>query len=392
MKVLVIHTSYQYKGGEDTVVAEEIKLLQSAGITVELLEFNNYKNALIKLLALPFNLSSYLKTKKTITSFQPDIVHIHNLHFGGSPSVIYAIKRSKVPFVITLHNFRLLCPSGILFFNNKIFLDSLHQEFPWKAIGLGVYKNSKLITFWLSLSMYLHNKFGTWKICNRYIVLSGHARKLFLNSRLGLKSNRLVVKPNFCSVPVLQEQKTDRYFLYVGRLSEEKGMMLLLSVFSSSSYKIKIAGDGPLKDEVMRYSSKYPNIEFLGILNKAKVFTLLQKCSALVFPSIWFEGMPLTIIEAFACGTPVISSKIGAMETMIVSGYNGLHFEVQSEAGLKSKLDEWYNLNEDQKYIYRLNARKTYETYYTPEENVKQLLTVYNEVINEINMLPLVSL
>ncbi|MGI4729389.1 MAG: glycosyltransferase, partial [Janthinobacterium lividum] len=158
MKILVIHTSYKYKGGEDTVVSEEINLLQQAGMQVELLEFNNDKNALRKLLQLPFNIQSYNVAKQKLKDFKPDLVHIHNLHFGGSPSVIYAIKRSKIPFVITLHNFRLLCPSGIIFHNRKLFLDSLQQNFPWKAVQLGVYKNSKLITFWLGLSMYIHNK------------------------------------------------------------------------------------------------------------------------------------------------------------------------------------------------------------------------------------------
>lgn len=381
MKVLVIHTSYQYKGGEDTVVAEEIKLLQSAGVTVQLLEFNNHQNALWKLLTLPFNIQSYLKTKKTIAAFQPDIVHIHNLHFGGSPAVIYAIKRSKIPFVITLHNYRLLCPSGILFHNGKLFLDSLHQNFPWKAVQLGVYKNSKLITFWLGLSMYLHQKLGTWKNCNRFILLSEHARKLFLNSKLELTSNQLVVKPNFCSIPILQERKAGDYFLYVGRLSEEKGIMLLLSVFSSCGYQIKIAGDGPLKEEVINYSSMYPNIEFLGSLNKAEVFDLMQNCTALIFPSIWYEGMPLTIIEAFACGTPVISSKLGAMEAMIIVGYNGLHFESQNKNDFIKVLYTWYQLNEEQKQVYRINARKTYNANYTPELNLNQLLSIYNQII-----------
>lgn len=379
----MIHTSYQFKGGEDTVVAEEIKLLRSAGITVELLEFNNHQNALLKLLQLPFNIQSYSKTKKVLARFQPDIVHVHNLHFGGSPSVVYAVKRSRTPFVATLHNYRLLCPSGILFHNGKPFLDSLDQTFPWKAVALGVYKNSKLITFWLGLSMYIHHQLGTWKIGNKYIVLSWHAKKLFLDSKLGLADRQVVVKPNFCSVPILKEQQVGEHFLYVGRFSEEKGIMLLLSVFSLCPYKIKIAGDGPLKEEVIRYSSKYPNIEFLGILNKSEVFALMQSCTALVFPSIWFEGMPLTIIEAFACGTPVISSKLGAMETMIVSGYNGLHFEAKSGEDLRRKLDEWHNLDEGQKQEYRLNARKTYEEYYTPDQNLKQLLTIYNQVINK---------
>ncbi len=384
MKVLIIHTSYQYRGGEDTVVAEEIKLLRSEGVEVKLLEFNNYKYAFVKLLNLPFNLQSYYTTKKTIAIFRPDIVHIHNLHFGGSASVIYAIKNSKIPFVTTLHNFRFICPSAILFYQGKTFLDSIKQKFPHTAVKHGVYKNSKLITFWLSLSLYIHNALGTWKICNQYIVLSEHSKKIFLNSTLGLLNNQIVVKPNCCSVSVLEDQPQPAdHFLYVGRLSEEKGIMLLLSVFSSCPYKLKIAGDGPLKDEVIRYSSKYPNIEFLQTLNKAEVFSLLRTCTALVFPSFWFEGMPLTIIEAFACSTPVISSKIGVMETMIVSGYNGLHFEPQNGEDFRKKLDEWDYLSEDRKKEYRLNSRKTYEECYAPDKNVKQLLTIYNQVLRK---------
>lgn len=381
MKILVIHTSYQYKGGEDTVVAEEIKLLQSAGMEVKLLAFNNDDQALLKLIQLPFNLRSYVKVKRKISDFRPDIVHIHNLHFGASASVIYAIKRSKVPFVMTIHNYRMLCPSGVLFHNGALFLTSLDQNFPWKAVQKGVYKNSKLITFWLGCSMYLHNKIGTWKFCNRYIVLSEHAKKLFLDSKLGLSKNQIVVKPNFCSVPKLEVQKRTENFLYIGRLSEEKGMMLLLEVFSSCPYQITIAGDGLLKEEVLRYSSQYPNIKYLGVLDKKEVFTLLQSCSALVFPSIWLEGMPLTIIEAFACGLPVISSKLGAMETMIVPGYNGLHFEPQNKEDFKSKLSFWYDLDEDKKSAYRSNARKAYEENYTPDQNLNQLLNIYNEVI-----------
>lgn len=380
MKILVIHTTYKYRGGEDTVVSEEIKLLQQDGMQLELLEFNNDENALLKLLQLPFNFQSYYKTKRKIAEFKPDVVHIHNLHFGGSASVIYAIKRSKVPFVITLHNFRLLCPSGILFFNGKLFLDSLHQTFPWKAVQLGVYKNSKLITFWLGLSMYIHNKLGTWKNCNKYIVLNEHARKLFLNSNLKLSENQLIVKPNFSSVPVLQAQEREEHFLYVGRFTEEKGIMLLLSVFSSCTYKIKIAGDGPLKHEVVNYASKYPNIEFLGIVNQTDIFILMQQCTALVFPSIWFEGMPLTIIEAFACGTPVIVSKLGAMETMVTLGLDGLHFEANNALDLKNKLDEWMNLSLDEKNQYHNNALTTFNNKYTSDKNLKQLLRIYNEV------------
>ncbi|RYY06782.1 MAG: glycosyltransferase [Sphingobacteriaceae bacterium] len=234
--------------------------------------------------------------------------------------------------------------------------------------------------------MYIHHKLGTWKNCNKYIVLNEHARKLFLNSNLQLTEKQLVVKPNFNSVSAMQVQKRGDHFLYVGRLSEEKGIMLLLSVFSACSYNIKIAGDGPLKQDVIQYASKYPNIEFLGSVNQSAILALMQQCTALVFPSLWFEGMPLTIIEAFACSTPIIASKLGAMETMITSGYNGLHFEVNNSTDLQKKLDDWINLDQIKKSQYQENTLLTYNNNYTSEKNIAQLLQIYNEVIGCENL------
>lgn len=349
MKVLIVHTSYKYKGGEDTVVAEEMELLKINGVTVELLQFNNNHNSFFKILQLPFNLLSYLKTKKKLKAYPADVVHIHNLHFAASASVLYAIKRSKIPFVMTLHNYRLLCPSATLSSKGKLFLVSIQQKFPWKAIAQKVYKNSAFLTFWVALSMKVHQRIGTWRLCRRYIVLSPHARKLFLESNMAITNDRLTVKPNFCTAPLSFQPVEDNYFLYVGRLIEEKGTQLLLNVFASCGYKIKIAGDGPLRNEVISYSDRFPNIEFLGALKKAEIFKLLGSCSALIFPSIWYEGMPLTIIEAFACGAPVISSKMGAMENMITHNYNGLHFEPASKDDLIRKLDEWQGINRKEK-------------------------------------------
>lgn len=381
MKVLVVHCVYKYKGGEETVVAEEIKLLKSNEVEAELLEFNNYENTFFKLLMLPFNVQSYLKTRRKIRNYKPDIIHIHNLHFGASASVIYAIKKSKVPFVATLHNYRLICPSASLFHNGKPFLDSLHQNFPWSAVSKGVYRNSRLLTFWLSLSAQLHKVIGTWKACNKYIALTPFSKKIFTDSSLKIPIDKIAIKPNFCNLPSIVHVKRSAYFLYVGRLSHEKGVMLLLDTFSSLGYNIKIAGDGELKDTVVAYSSNYINIEFLGVLSKEKVFALLSECSALVFPSKWYEGMPLTIIEAFACGTPVISSKIGAMDSMVIDGYNGLHFQPGSRVDLLSKLHEWQDLKEDEREKYRCNARETYDQNYTPEKNAGQLLNIYDSVL-----------
>ena len=381
MKILVIHSAYKIKGGEDTVVEEEIKLLQSLGHSVKLLLFNNDKHAVLKFLQLPFNIASYIKTKQKIKKFKPEVVHIHNLHFAASASVIYAIKKSKIPFVTTLHNYRFLCPSAILYFDHKPFFNSLDENFPWTAIRKGVYRNSMLLTFWMSLSAQIHKWLGTLQSCSRFIVLSEDAKNIFLDSDAGIHEEKIIVKPNFCTQPCITNSFRQCYFLYVGRLTEEKGLKTLLHVFSRKNYKLKIAGNGPLKDEVTYYSNQFSNIEYLGNLNKEEVLKHMQTCTALVFPSVWLEGMPLTIIEAFSCGTPVISSYMGAMRYMICDNYNGLFFESGSQDDLSLKVNKWCSFTEDKKESYRKNARSTYVKYYTPAVNAKQLINIYNQAL-----------
>lgn len=383
MKILIIHCAYQYKGGEDTVVEEETKLLRGAGHVVELLRFTNEGNTLLKILQLSFNFSSYLKAKKKIKRFLPDVIHIHNLHFAASPSVIYAAKHSRVPFVCTLHNYRLLCPSAILFHKGEAFLDSLSRPFPWKAVRAGVYKNSRLLSFWMALSMQVHHWLGTWKLPHRYVVLSEHAKKIFLQSKLRLEEEQFVVKPNFCFAPQQLQYNGQQNFLFVGRLSLEKGVPLLLRIFSSSAHHITLAGDGPLKEQVIEYAKKYPNIRYAGSLKKPQLTELMQGSSALVFPSIWYEGMPLTIIEAFSNGLPVMATKLGAMEYMVTPEQDGLLFEAGNESDLKGILAQWHAMSPGEKALYRQNARATYENFYTPEKNAEQLLAIYHSVQRE---------
>jgi glycosyltransferase involved in cell wall biosynthesis len=383
MKVLIIHCCYKNKGGEDTVVSEEINLLRANGVNAELLLFDNSRNTLLNVLQMPFNISSFRRTMDKLKSFRPDVVHIHNLHFSASPSVLYAIKKLKIPFIITLHNFRLICPSATLYLKGKLFLKSLKQRFPLDAILNGAYKNSRVLTFWLGLCMKLHQYLGIWKLASRYIVFSKHAMQIFMNSAMRLRADQIAIKPNFCSVRNTEMRRPADHFLFVGRLCEEKGIQLLLHAFSVSGLPIKIAGTGPLRNLVMEYSAKHPNIEYLGALNKNEVMEVLQSCSALIFPSLWYEGMPLTIIEAFGCGTPVIASKLGVMENMITPSYNGLHFEAGNENDLLEKIKEWKTLEWDQRHAYSMNARNTYEQYYTPEKNAQQLLSIYDDVVKQ---------
>jgi glycosyltransferase involved in cell wall biosynthesis len=381
MRILVVHTGYKIRGGEDSVVDNEMDLLKSAGHEVDILRFTNSGHTLLKLLQLPFNLSSYNQTKKKMAAFKPDVVHVHNLHFAGSTSVIYAIKKCGIPMVVTLHNYRMLCPSGTLFFDGKLYTSSVNKLLPLNAAMKGVYQNSKIITLWLVISAAINQIAKTWDIPDRYIVLGNNAKDIFLSSKYRHLADKLKIKPNFCFPYPAKQKELDNYYLYVGRLSPEKGIQVILDAFSKTDLRLKIVGSGPLHEEIKRYSEKYNNIEFLGIKGKDEVYSLVSGAAAVVFSSIWYETFGMVIIEAFACGTPVIASAIGEAKNLVDNRVNGLLFEAGNEIDLLEKVIYYESLPNDDKKSYQSNALKTYQDYYTPEINLKQLEEVYKDIL-----------
>ncbi len=384
MKILIIHTYYQQTGGEDAVFRQESNLLSDTEEIKEICFFNKngWKGA-VDFLCSIWNIGAALDVKKQIEQFNPDIIHLHNWHFAAGPLIIRVAKKNKIPVVITLHNYRLLCPSATLLQNGKLFTESVHAKFPWKAVFKKVYRNSLLQTFWLAFVIWFHKKIGTWKLADKYIVLTDFAKQLVVNSSFGVPEEKFVVKSNFVEQQNAPSLKREKHFLFIGRLSEEKGIKVLLEAFSNQDLELHIAGDGPLKDEIIRMSRTNKNIHYLGRLDKEGISTVMQQCSALIFPSIWYEGMPMTLLEAFSMGTPVLASNIGAMASMIQNGFNGFHFEAGNAKSLQTQLINWEKLTENEKESYRINALETYKRNYTPEQNKKQLISIYESVISE---------
>ncbi|RDB04733.1 glycosyltransferase family 4 protein [Runella aurantiaca] len=384
MKILLIHTFYNLKGGEDFVFEQESNLL-SKHLIIDKLMFHNKQSffGAFQFLLYFWNLSSSKRIKKSILEFKPDIIHVHNFHFASGPIIIRVANKLGIPIVVTLHNYRLLCPSATLLSNDSLFLDSITSRFPWLAIKKKLYRNSYIQTFWLGLVNWLHKKIGTWYLVDKYIVLTGFSKNIFLNSWLGRNPDKFVVKPNFIQNYFVSPVSRNNKFLFVGRLSEEKGITLLLNVFKNIDYQLLIAGDGPLLDDVCTASNTYNNITYLGSLNKSQILNEMNCCTALLFPSIWYEGMPMTILEAFSVGTPVIASNLGAMASMITHKFNGLHFETGNSDSLKSALDFWVNSDERFKKLLQENAKLTYDLKYTPEKNLDFIIDIYKSVLVE---------
>jgi glycosyltransferase involved in cell wall biosynthesis len=386
VKVLFIHNQYQVRGGEDAVFDQGVELL-SGTEEVKALTFKNLSGikGAIQFLFSIWNIFTASKIKKVIRQFQPDLIHLHNWHYAIGPIIIRTAYKKRIPIIITIHNYRLLCPSATLLNRDSLFLNSLYVAFPWKAIRNKVYRNSYLQTFWLSFVIWFHKKIGTWKMVDRYIVLTDFAKKLFLSSSFGVSETHFSVLPNFIKDPKLPKPERSEYFLYLGRLSEEKGIRTLLKSFKYKETDLYIAGEGNLKEEVIRAGKENPRLHYLGLLDLNSVMERMAYCSALIFPSLWYEGMPMTIIEAFALGTPVIASNLGAMSSMIKDGNNGIHFSPGNAIELSEKIDYWINLDKSDKSRYSINARTSYEEIYTPDLNMEGIISIYNQVIKNIS-------
>ena len=378
MRILIIHNFYQHPGGEDVVFEQEKALLGSSE-DVFSLTFRNQKGwrGAWQTLWSPWNIWAARQVGRAIDLHRPDIVHIHNLHYAVGPIAIRVAKRKGVPVVMTLHNYRLLCPSATLFHNGEAFTASLHAGFPWKAVRKGVHSQSVVKTGWLAFTNWIHRKVGTWRMVDRYITLTDFAKQLFVNSSLGITIDKFITKPNFVTDRPITTAIRGHHFLFIGRLTQEKGVQVLLDAFAGTDYQLRIAGDGPLSSLVMEVIRTSPNITYLGNLNRSAINQQLAECSALLFPSIWYEGLPMTMIEAFATGTPVIASDLGAMRSLVHEGENGWRFTANDAVALRQKVAEWLHTDHSYKAQISLQARDEYQQHYTAERNKKLLLTCY---------------
>lgn len=387
--ILIAHNYYQIPGGEDTVVENEINLLKKNGHEVYL--YRRHNNEIKKIGRIKkvkfiiktfFSFRTFKEVESIIKKNNINIVHVHNTLPLLSPSIYYAAFRCKVPVVQTVHNFRLLCPGATLTKNGSICEDCIEKGLKY-SINNRCYRNSLLQTLIVSTMLKVHRLLGTYNKVNGYIALTEFNK----NKLSGLiPREKIFVKPNFVSSnKVTLPRKMDNYFVFIGRLDKLKGIDLLVRIWDKSDEnKLLIIGDGPLKDYIQRYirQNNMTNIEMLGFVSREKAFEILKKSKAIIMPSQWYEGFPMTIVESFSLGVPVIAGKIGNLSSIIKDNYNGLHFIYNDEKDLKTKI---IRLEKDNDFNNILNqgALETFNGLYTDEINYEHLMNIYKGLMGD---------
>ncbi|CAN5869575.1 glycosyltransferase [soil metagenome] len=387
--VLVVHNRYQRRGGENTVVNAELTLLRDHGNRLEYLEFSNdglteRLNAIAKFGAAVGSVWSRDSAKRTrIASgrFRPDVIHVHNTFPTASPSVYSAARSTGAAVVQTLHNYRLLCPNALFFRDGHVCEDCLGKFVPWPGVVHACYRDSRAATGVTAAMLTVHRARKTLIIeVDLVIALTEFSRQKFIEG--GLPDDRIVVKPNFIDRPYPPQRRDDDYFLFVGRLVDYKGASLLPSAWRLIDDRpmLRIAGDGPQREEIASVVIRFPQITLLGSIGAEEVQYQMLGARALVVPSQLYETFGLIIIEAFASGLPVIASRLGAMAEIVDDGRTGLLFEPGNAADLGAKV-RWAADHPHEMAQMGANARAEYEAKYTAEINYAQLIAVYDQAI-----------
>lgn len=388
MKILIVHNGYQQPGGEDVAFAQECRLLESHGHKVVKYQRSNLEietMSSLQRLALTKDIIWSMASKRHIRDLlrveRPDLVHVHNTFMMVSPSVYEVCQDLKVPVIQTLHNFRLLCPAFSLFRNGHV-CEECPASGLWRSVWHGCYRSSRAMTANVALMLQVHRIRQTWdNSVDTYVALSEFARQKFIEG--GLPSDKLRVKPNFVYPDPGERESPGDYAIFVGRLSPEKGVTTLLAAWEllGLSIPLVIVGDGPLRKLLEDESKKkhLSTVRFTGALPMAETRNAIRQSAFLIAPSLWYEG-PMTIFEAFACGTPVLCSRLGAMQEIVTDHLNGLHFFAGGEEDLACKV-QWAWNNRDRLAAMGRAARHTYESRYTAERNYDMLIKIYDETI-----------
>jgi glycosyltransferase involved in cell wall biosynthesis len=381
----VAHNFYKQPGGEDQCVAAEVAMLKAHGHQVS--QYCLYNRSIDTLGRLElasrtvWSQAAFREMRDLLRARRPQIVHFHNTFPLISPAAYYAARTEGVSVVQTVHNYRLLCANALLFRNGEVCEDCLNKSILWPAVVGKCYRGSRAATATVAAMLMAHRALGTWsRAVNAYIALTEFSRNKLVAG--GLPADKIAVKPNFVYPDPGPSKGATGYGIFAGRLSAEKGVGTLLEAWRrlGGTLPLKIVGDGPLAATVKEAATKYPCIQWLRSQPLEAVYPLIGDASVVVVPSQCYENFPRTIAEAFAKGTPVIASNLGAMAAIVDHGRTGLLFEPGNPDDLVAKLQ---GVLADPLKLAQMRraARQEFELNFSVESNHQTLMGIYQKAL-----------
>lgn len=386
IRVLIVHNYYQIPGGEDAVVANEKKMLEEYGHKVilykrnndELKEMSKFQKLLLPITTV-FNIKTYQDIQKIIRNEHIHIVHVHNTLNLVSPAVYYAALSCNVPVIQTIHNYRLLCP-GATFYRKGYICEDCVKHGLLCAIKHNCYRNSKLQTLACVINTKFHRITRIYGKIN-YICLTEFSRDKILSLKQ-IKPNKVFIKPNFVRSigDFVSANQRENQYIFVGRLDKLKGIDILLKAWKQlriDGAKLIVCGTGPMEDWCREFVAENDvNVELKGFLSNIVARKLMSNSRALILPTQWYEGFPMSIIEAYSVGTPVLCSDLGNAGSVVIDGITGYKFKADSVKGILSAVEMLSKCNSIYSTTYELYIEK-----YTQTVNYKLLREVYDKLL-----------
>jgi glycosyltransferase involved in cell wall biosynthesis len=385
MRILLCHNFYQQQGGEDLSFAAEGRLLESHGH--EVVQYTKHNDAIDEMSTWDvvrrtvWNHETYNDLRALIRRTRPAVMHCTNIFPLISSSAYDAARAEGIPIVQSLRNFRWFCPAAFAFREGRVCEDCLGRRIAWPGIRHKCYRNSRAATATVSLMAAANRLRNRWRrSADLYFTPSKFARSKLIQA--GCPADRIMVKPNFIDPDPGPGAGKGNYALFVGRLSPEKGIDVLVEAWSRLDHALPlwVVGDGPLRESLQRAAASNPAIRWLGAQSPQQVLALMGNARCVVVPSIWYETFGRTIIESYARGTPVIASRLGAMAELVDDGQTGWHFTPGDAADLAATVQH-VSRESASLVATRARARKQFLDKYTAQTNLVSLLAIYQKAL-----------
>ncbi|MCI0531981.1 MAG: glycosyltransferase family 4 protein [candidate division Zixibacteria bacterium] len=411
MKILLAHKFYYPRGGPESVILQQESMLQRMGHTVIPFAMQDEKNLesaysshfvpavdyhqggysvpekLKTAKSMIYSHLSRAKIERLLDIEKPEIAHLHNIYHQISPSIISALKSRNIPVVMTLHDFKLVCPNYSFFRDGKNCEECQGKHF-YKAVLHRCVQNSRLKSLVCSLEGYWHGWMKTYSgQIDMFITLSKFANDKF--AQYGLPEAKLVRLPNCLDLQEYQPAYVNKNFvLFIGRLNQKYGIFhLLQSAARLPEISFKIAGNGEEEAAARTLAQELnlKNVEFLGFLNQEKLKQTITDSGFIVFPALLYHHSPMAILEAFALGKPAVASNLGSLPELVEEGKTGFLVETDSVSDLSDKIKRLHDRPELVRKFGE-NARAKMEKDHSAREYYPKLVGLYQKILTRGNL------